>query len=167
MDETTEEICVVVFADPSDFANDTLEDVFSNVGISTISVLITPTADGSATGKIFYLCLNINLHHKYAVDFLHQSLLHNASFSPATDDFNAEPLTVNLDSTQLRDCVQIPIVEDALLDPNEMFSVVLTTNTPGVVVRSGRDSAQVIIDPRKLIMYSSNTRIMLVVLCGS
>ena len=55
MDETTEEICVVIFADPSDFANDTLEDVFSNVGISTISVLITPTADGSATGKIFYL----------------------------------------------------------------------------------------------------------------
>ena len=113
------------------------------------------------------MCLNINVHHKYAVDFLHQSLLHNALFSPATDDFNADPLTVNLNATQLRDCVQIPIVEDALLDPNEMFSVVLTTNTPGVVVRPGRDSAQVIIDPRKLIMYSSNTRIMLLVLCGS
>ena len=55
----TEEICVVIFADPSDFVNETLESVFFDIGISTITVLITPTADvnSTATGKSFILVL--------------------------------------------------------------------------------------------------------------
>ena len=58
---------------------------------------------------------------------------------------------MTLSEIQLRDCVQVPIVGDALLDPNEIFNIVLTTSTPGVTVRTGRDSAQVIIDPSKMI----------------
>ena len=77
--------------------------------------------------------------------------------SLANDDFDPDPLTVILSEVQPRDCVQVPIVGDALLDPNEMFNVVLTTSTPGVTVRSGRDSAQVIIDPRKMINFSFRT----------
>ena len=53
IDQTTEEICVVIFADPNDFANETLQSVFFDIGISTISALITPTTDANstATGK--------------------------------------------------------------------------------------------------------------------
>ena len=64
----------------------------------------------------------------------------------AIDDFSTQPMTVILSPTQLRDCVRVPIVDDSILDPNEVFNVELTTGTPGVVVRPGLDLAQVTIN---------------------
>ena len=61
-------------------------------------------------------------------------------------------MAVTLSPTQLRDCVRVPIVDDDIFDPDEVFRVILTTNTVGVIVSPGL--AQVTItdnDQRKLI----------------
>ena len=54
-------------------------------------------------------------------------------------------MAVTLSASQMRDCVQIPIVNDDIFDPNEVFSVVLTTTTAGAVIRSDLSSADVTI----------------------
>ena len=61
-------------------------------------------------------------------------------------------MDVSLSASETQDCVQIPIVDDTVLDPNEVFRVTLTTSTAGATVRSGLDSATVTItdnDQRK------------------
>ena len=61
------------------------------------------------------------------------------------EDFSTEGLGVTLSAAQQRDCVQVDIVDDAIVDPDEIFIVNLVTNTPGTVVRAGRGTAQVTI----------------------
>ena len=54
--QTTDEIiiCAVIFANPADFADGSLQGTFNNIGIPTISVQITPAqttgASNAATG---------------------------------------------------------------------------------------------------------------------
>ena len=60
-------------------------------------------------------------------------------------DFGSQAMAVSLSASQTQDCVQIPIVNDVILDPNEVFEVTLTTTTTGATVRSGLDSATVTI----------------------
>ena len=61
-------------------------------------------------------------------------------------------MTVSLSANQLRACVQVVIITDTLVDPDEVFDVSLTTSTSGVAVRLGREVAQVnIVEMSKLI----------------
>ena len=60
-------------------------------------------------------------------------------------DFDAQVMDVSLSANETRDCVQIPIINDTVLDPNEVFRVTLTTSTAGATVRSSLDSATVTI----------------------
>lgn len=63
----------------------------------------------------------------------------------ATADFDATPMSVSLSASQRRGCIQIGIVYDNIADPNEVFEVVLTSNTANVEVASGGDTAVVVI----------------------
>ena len=69
------------------------------------------------------------------------SLMH--LLSSAAVDFLPQQMTVSLSADQLRACVQVAIVEDTIVDPNEVFDVSLTTSTSGVAVRLGRELARV------------------------
>ena len=57
--QTTDEICTVIFANPANFADGSLQDTFDNIGITTITVQITPAqttgASNAATGKVILL----------------------------------------------------------------------------------------------------------------
>ena len=71
--------------------------------------------------------------------------------SSATTDFDPQQMTVSLSADQLRACVQVSIVDDMLVDPDEVFDVSLTIST-GVAIRQGRGVAQVnIVEISKLI----------------
>ena len=63
----------------------------------------------------------------------------------AISDFSTQTMGVTLSATQLRDCVQLSIVDDNVLDPDEVFRVTLTTSTAGATVRSDLSSATVTI----------------------
>ena len=52
---------------------------------------------------------------------------------------------VTLSLSQPRDCIQVAIVNDNILDPNEVFEVVLTTTTVNAMVLAGGDTATVTI----------------------
>jgi hypothetical protein len=112
----------VILADPTAFFGGSLQGTFDNISISTITGVITSQP---TTGP-------------------------NAATAIA--DFSTQSMAVTLSPTQLRDCVRVPIVDDAFFDPDEVFRVILTTNTVGVIVSPGL--AQVTItdnDQRKLI----------------
>ena len=68
----------------------------------------------------------------------------------AISDFDNTATSVTLSATQLRDCVTVSIVDDAVPDPNEAFSVTLTTSTAGATVRSDLSSAAVTITDNDL-----------------
>ena len=55
-------------------------------------------------------------------------------------------MTVTLSLSQPRDCIQVDIVNDVIADPNEVFGVVLTTNTVNATVLDGADTATVTIN---------------------
>ena len=61
----------------------------------------------------------------------------------AIADFNPQAMTVTLSLSQPRDCIQVDIVNDIIADPNEVFEVVLTTNTVNTIVLDGADTATV------------------------
>ena len=63
----------------------------------------------------------------------------------AITDFNPQAMTVILSPSQPRDCIQVAIVNDIIPDPNEVFEVVLTTNTVNATVFAGGDTATVTI----------------------
>ena len=80
-------------------------------------------------------------------------LLHvSYALTSAVADFLPQQMTVSLSADQLRACVQVVIITDTLVDPDEVFDVSLTTSTSGVAVRLGREVAQVnIVEMSKLI----------------
>ena len=83
------------------------------------------------------------------VSFIYTLLKKTFKFSCvflAGTDFSIAPQTVTLSATQLRDCVIVGIVDDNVLDPGEVFSVTLTTNSVGATVRDALSSAQVTIN---------------------
>ena len=72
--------------------------------------------------------------------------------SSVISDFGNQPMSVTLSASEPRGCVQVSIVDDVVVDPNEVFAVTLTTTTAGATVRSGLDAATVTItddDQRK------------------
>ena len=72
--------------------------------------------------------------------------------SSATTDFDPQQITVSLSADQLQACVQVAIVDDTIVDPNEVFDVSLIISTLGVAIRQGREVAQVnIVEISKLI----------------
>ena len=86
-------------------------------------------------------------------------LLHvSYALTSAVADFLPQQMTVSLSADQLRACVQVAIIADAIVEPNEVFDVGLTTSTSGVAVRLGREVAQVnILEMSKLIGMLCNT----------
>ena len=101
IDQMTEEICVVIFADPNDFANETLESVFFDIGISTITALITPTADANstATGKIFHTCIvcstSIAIPHFLVPTYIHSNTIPLIRTPSHEDSYLSAHLTVH------------------------------------------------------------------------
>lgn len=65
-------------------------------------------------------------------------------------------MMVTLSAAEPTFCIQIPIVDDAIRDPDELFEVVLTTSFASVVVRPSLSSAPVLItdnDEGKLLIH--------------
>lgn len=52
------------------------------------------------------------------------------------DDYSPQAMNVVLSLAQQSDCIQVAIVNDAVVDPNEVFNVVLTTNANVNVARA-------------------------------
>ena len=150
VDEITEEICAVILANPAMFVGGTLQGTFVDIGITTITGTITPqqtvTSPNVATG----------MYHLYVIIQGTIIYLFLICFS-AFVDFDARAIEVSLSAINTRDCVQIQIADDTILEPNEVFEVQLTTSTAGATLRSGFDFATVTImddDPRKCFTWS-------------
>ena len=62
-------------------------------------------------------------------------------------------MTVTLSLSEPRDCIQVDIENDNILDPNEVFEVVLTTNTVNAAVLGGADTATVTINDNEIGKY--------------
>ena len=60
-------------------------------------------------------------------------------------DYNAPSLPVSLSADNVESCVQIPIVDDVVIDPDEEFLVLLQTVSTIAIIRAGRESATVTI----------------------
>ena len=65
-------------------------------------------------------------------------------------------MTVTLSSSQPRDCIEIAIVNDVIAEPNEVFEVVLTTDTDDAVVLDGADTATITITDNDIGKYVCN-----------
>ena len=72
----------------------------------------------------------------------HRSL-HFSAFLPSACMRIEGVLSLGL--PQPRDCIQVAIVNDIIADPDEVFEVVLTTNTVNAIVLDGGDTATVTI----------------------
>ena len=62
-------------------------------------------------------------------------------------------MSVTLSQSQTRDCIQVDIVNDVISDPNEVFEVVLTTNTVNATVLAGARTAIVTITNNEIGKY--------------
>lgn len=60
-------------------------------------------------------------------------------------DYVPQQMNVTLSAHQPRDCIKVGIVDDQFHDPNEMFSVVLSTNHIDATLASDRETANVTI----------------------
>ena len=65
-------------------------------------------------------------------------------------------MSVTLSPSQPMDCIQVAIVNDIIADPDEVFEVVLTTNTVNAIVLDGGDTATVTITDDEIGKYAGN-----------